>query len=200
MSGDSLYNYFRDYDPGIGRYVESDPIGVLFGGNSAPREGRLNQLYSYVGSNPLRYFDFAGLEPWDWNGQGDTAVCKYYDALAKKNPSCGYFKEAARICRGQRGDVNLLIDAGMGYSWATGSLNDSQATVLNNVRQTLISEDMAVRQQGLIDKKGCTCGDEVDRYHRFAFDFAGLPQWSYGGNFVPQGRGPNPVPRDPRNK
>jgi RHS repeat-associated protein len=33
LSGPALsaYNYFRDYDPAIGRFVESDPIG-LFGG------------------------------------------------------------------------------------------------------------------------------------------------------------------------
>ena len=45
------YNYFRDYDPGIGRYMESDPMG-LSGGNNT---------YSYVASNPLRNLDFLGL-------------------------------------------------------------------------------------------------------------------------------------------
>jgi RHS repeat-associated protein len=38
-------NYFRDYDPAIGRYVESDPIGLAAGVNT----------YSYVGSNPLTF-------------------------------------------------------------------------------------------------------------------------------------------------
>jgi len=28
------YNYFRDYDPSIGRYVESDPLGVQVGINT----------------------------------------------------------------------------------------------------------------------------------------------------------------------
>jgi RHS repeat-associated protein len=47
------YNYFRDYDPAIGRYVESDPQGLAAGLNS----------YSYVTANPLGDFDFFGLEP-----------------------------------------------------------------------------------------------------------------------------------------
>jgi RHS repeat-associated protein len=38
-----FYNYFRDYDPIIGRYTASDPIGV---------EGGLN-VYGYVGGNPI---------------------------------------------------------------------------------------------------------------------------------------------------
>jgi RHS repeat-associated protein len=45
------YNYFRDYDPTTGRYVESDPIG-LSGGNST---------YGYAAASPLMYDDPDGL-------------------------------------------------------------------------------------------------------------------------------------------
>ena len=47
------YNYFRDYDPTLGRYIQSDPVGV---------EGGLN-TYLYAGADPIRHIDFLGLWP-----------------------------------------------------------------------------------------------------------------------------------------
>jgi RHS repeat-associated protein len=58
------YNYFRDYDPRLGRYVESDPLGLRAGLNT----------YLYVDANALSRKDPQGLyevNPHDYfNGGG----------------------------------------------------------------------------------------------------------------------------------
>jgi RHS repeat-associated protein len=48
------YNWHRYYEPGLGRYVTADPIGLLAGVN----------MYSYVGGNPLNLRDSTGQCPW----------------------------------------------------------------------------------------------------------------------------------------
>jgi RHS repeat-associated protein len=60
------YNYLRDYEPGVGRYMESDPVG-LRGGIAT---------YSYVGATPLRAVDPSGREmPGCWT-YGNCAPSK----------------------------------------------------------------------------------------------------------------------------
>ena len=44
------YNYFRDYNPVIGNYIEADSIGLMGGIN----------LYRYVENNPLKIIDPRG--------------------------------------------------------------------------------------------------------------------------------------------
>lgn len=45
------HNYYRDYDPQTGRYLQEDPIG-LWGG--------LN-VHIYTSNNPIKFFDAFGL-------------------------------------------------------------------------------------------------------------------------------------------
>jgi RHS repeat-associated protein len=46
------YNVARDFDAQTGRYVESDPMGLM---------GGETNTYAYVGGNPVWYFDLLGL-------------------------------------------------------------------------------------------------------------------------------------------
>lgn len=83
------YNYFRDYEPATGRFIESDPVGLKAGMST----------YSYTSSSPLRYADPKGLTNWSfqWGIGGGGSVYIFgasvytlhvFDPISTK--SCSY--------------------------------------------------------------------------------------------------------------
>lgn len=95
------YNYFRDYDPTTGRYIEADPIGFDAGPN----------LYAYVDGNPITRTDWFGLFCGSgWNevfvpdsfpgGVDFSSACHKHDICYSE---CGTTKSAC--------DESLLSDA-----------------------------------------------------------------------------------------
>ena len=98
------YNYYRDYNPVIGRYIEADPIGI--------RKGT-NHLYFYVNENPLRFTDATGLACGsgpteyiipDGYGPGDSHY-SFTDACTKHDKCYGTCKASKASC-----DVDFLFN------------------------------------------------------------------------------------------
>ena len=86
------YNYFRDYDPAIGRYVQSDPAGLIGGLNT----------YGYVGARPLALIDPWGLAPGggrSWRPQPSPPVPLPWDPGFGPN-NCSHYPVPAlrKIC------------------------------------------------------------------------------------------------------
>jgi len=103
-----FYNWNRYYDPTIGRYVTSDPIGLNGGMNT----------FGYVGGNPMKYVDPNGLVKCTCSATGGgtrsdpepgkrlgNKTCKYScscDCPLKENPvAYGAGSSDTAICIGQ---------------------------------------------------------------------------------------------------
>ena len=89
--GRSHYNYFRDYDSQVGRYAESDPIGLRGGVNT----------YAYVRNLPTQAADPLGLVAW--NGSATTV-----SLVAGVGATFTRFSLESECACGKKVSVNIL--------------------------------------------------------------------------------------------
>ena len=90
-----LYNLFRDYEPGTGRYVQSDPIGLAGGPTT----------FSYAGSMPTHAYDPSGLK-----------------AIRVPHNPMGPVPDGTIVCRG--GVVTPWLNLGKLKSWERECVGD----------------------------------------------------------------------------
>lgn len=100
------YNYFRHFDPEVGRYTQSDPLGIY---------GELS-TYNYAGANPSKFVDPLGLVRWTGTQFGAMFLTAGFS----------YFKLTSDCVDGKQATVTLLA-AGPGFGLgltASGSGGD----------------------------------------------------------------------------
>lgn len=114
------YNYLRDYDYQVGRYAQSDPVGLRAGAST----------YAYAGLSPLSNVDPMGLVAWRGYAHGIAGGNEGF-AGAKYN-----FHLESECVNGKRGIVDLdvyWLGAGFGapvtYTVSMVALEDGAADV-----------------------------------------------------------------------
>ncbi|MBX9399686.1 DUF6531 domain-containing protein [Lysobacter sp. BMK333-48F3] len=140
------YNYFRSYDPQIGRYLESDPLGLDDGVNT----------YGYVGSDPLNDIDPDGLKrggkaktpPPHGNCRDFKGDCHVYMVLGpggyiyKIGESCAGYNDQGMSKRCQRQANKLTAEKGRKYrceivyrAKTKGAVRDEEERRIKNARK-----------------------------------------------------------------
>ena len=110
------YNYYRYYDPKLGRYLTSDPIGVYGGIN----------LFSYVLNNPANVIDPLGLYRDVGGGFGVTAAIVSVSVSIHTDTCCDeqgrkHIRTIQTVC------VGLELGLGLkGSHGSSASLSDDQ--------------------------------------------------------------------------
>jgi RHS repeat-associated protein len=116
------YNHHRTYSPEIGRYHESDPIGLLGGFNT----------YTYVGNNPIRFTDPLGLFKCPggiWSATSDFSISLFLgggitaDDITYTCESNGKKCTATAFCFG--GGAALTVGAGVILKGRVEGVTDS---------------------------------------------------------------------------
>ena len=128
------YNYFRDYSPEIGRYIQSDPIGLRGGSNT----------YAYARLNPLARTDSLGLATAvEINAAIKTFIEKFPQDFSKLPSSVSVAPMGDDVLGGTDPENNILLNSGRFRNSDTCVRPDDEPQFL----QTLAHEMLHVNQQ-----------------------------------------------------
>jgi RHS repeat-associated protein len=103
------YNGFRDFDPATGRYVESDPVGLMGGVNT----------YLYVLNDPLAFFDSTGL------------LCTYSQSSGLMTCADAITGQVYEHCKGYSGRGAGRNNPDM--QWLSGDVDKPFQTLMSHV-------------------------------------------------------------------
>jgi RHS repeat-associated protein len=160
------YNYYRDYDPATGRYLESDPIGQLFyfnisntAGVSLLHRGYWNHLYTYADDNPLMLKDPTGLGIFDW--LWDLFKEKTPEQITTKGLAAGFAAQCiAQNCGKSPSSVDLYGDCAsylndwitkVGAKTATGGIN----IITHDGGEAVVSDCQELCEKGISASSCC---------------------------------------------
>lgn len=185
------HNYFRDYDPSTGRYVQSDPIGLSGGINT----------YVYVGGNPMKWTDSRGLacdQRGCWNTpeelrasiSGDWSA--YYGlACAGGDPyACRAGEVASNTGVGLRGHLSritnnkleLSIRNNLSYCPVSEGADKEVARKQEAIRQGLMRARISQLQgAGPSNPRQVPRGD-ISKFHHSVFEANGADASEFGGD------------------